>query len=228
MILVLSIEEIFTLALEYGYQIIRCQDYPKYKQSANNKILVNRVDIDLQCSGAVRIAEIFNKLGIKGTFFVRLHAKEYNPFSLENYRYLNFIKNSSHEIGLHSEVMDASKQWNLSSKNVLITDIEILNKMFGIKIDGISSHNGLTDSNNLDFWKDNKASDFGLLYEAYDSQPGFNLVNESIYITDSEYTQWKCYKNGILDKIDKRCLCNHLKDGNKIVYTLIHPITYKE
>ena len=221
------LEEAFNLALEYGYHIIKCEEYLEYKYHYD-KVLINRVDIDLTCIGAKRISEIFNRLNIKGTFFVRLHAEEYNPFSFENYKSLKYIVDNGHEVGLHSEIIDASKYWKLSSTKVLLRDIDILNEMLGIKIKGIASHNQETGNNNLDFWKDKKPADFGLLYEAYDNQPEFNLFNESVYVTDSNYTYWKCYKKGIMDENDKRWLHEHIKDNNKILYTLIHPITYME
>lgn len=223
----LHLEEIFELALERGYQIIKCEEYLSCKRVSHGKLLVNRIDIDFWCPGAARIAEIFNRLGIKGTFFIRLHAEEYNPFSIENYRYLKFIRDSSHEIGLHSEVVGTSERWKIPPEKLLINDIEILNKMLDIKLIGIASHRE-GECSNLDFWTGRKPSDFGLSYEAYDNHPTFNLFDESVYISDSEYTHWKCYRNGILDESDKRCLCRHLEDGNKIIYTLIHPITYKE
>ena len=219
------LEEAFALALEYGYRIIKCEEYPGYKQRLYNKVLINRVDIDVTCVGAKKISEIFNGLGIKGTFFVRLHAK-YNPFSFENYESLKYIVDSGHEVGLHSEIVDASKCWKLPSTKILLKGIDILNEMLEIKIKGVASHNGETGNNNLDFWKDKKPSDFGLLYEAYDNQPRFNLFNESIYVSDSKPARWKCYRKGVLDKTDKRYLHEHIKDNNEILYTLIHPGTY--
>ena len=41
-------------------------------------------------------------------------------------------------------------------------------------------------------------------YEAYDNEMGFNLFNDSFYISDSEWTRWKCYKNGKLQLNDNR------------------------
>ena len=66
-------------------------------------MIVNRVDVDFSVKKAKRIWEIFEKLGIKGTFFIRLHAPEYNPFSFENYKIIKEIQNSGHEIGYHSQ-----------------------------------------------------------------------------------------------------------------------------
>ena len=98
--------------------------------------------------------------------------------------------------------------------------------MLCINIEGVASHGGMTGLNNLDFWREKKPTDFGLLYEAYDKQPEFNLFQESFYVSDSNWTSWKCYQNGILRPDDKRTLGEHSFDGHKIIYSLIHPETY--
>jgi len=100
--------------------------------------------------------------------------------------------------------------------------------MFNIKICGVASHGGMTGLNNIDFWKDKKASNFGLLYEAYDKQQEFNLFDESFYISDSEWTRWKCYNKGKLVKGDNRSLAEHIEDNYSLIYCLIHSDTYFE
>ncbi len=216
----------FEEALKNNYKIITCKDYIHWKQNKTNEyILVNRVDIDLKCEKAKIIADIFNSLNIKATFFIRLHASEYNPFSFENYLCLKYIKETGHEIAYHSEIIDQSVIWNETPEDCLRRDIRILNEMLGIKVVGVSSHGGLTGLNNLDFWKINKPSDFDLHYEAYDQEPAFNLFNESFYISESNY-QWKCYKNGILKKNDKRSFSEHLKDNHPVIYSTMHTDTF--
>ncbi len=105
-------------------------------------------------------------------------------------------------------------------------DIEVINRMFNMKIRGVASHGGMTGLNNLDFWKEKKASDFGLLYEAYDHQPEFNLFQEAFYVSDSEWTRWKCYNKGKLVEGDRRTFAEHAKDGHSLINILIHPDTY--
>jgi len=218
----------FQTVKENGYEIITCKEYVDFKQhnNAQIKVLVNRVDIDVSCKKAKRLAQIFNELEIKATFFVRLHAVEYNPFDFENYNCLKFIKDTGHEIGYHSEVIDQSVIWEESEEECLKRDIQVLNTMLNIKVDGVASHGGFTGLNNLDFWQNRLPSDFGLLYEAYDQQPEFNLFQESLYISDSEWTKWKCYDKGKLVDGDARTLGEHAQDGHPIIYSLIHPETY--
>lgn len=216
------------MAIDNGYKILTCQKY--FELSKEKKVekytLVNRVDIDVSVPKALRIADLFNRLDIKATFFIRLHANEYNPFSFENYRIIKHIISSGHEVGYHSEIVDQAAIWNESETRNLNRDISIINEMFNIKLKGVASHGGMTGLNNLDFWKHRKAQDYGLYYEAYDKEPHFNLFNKSFYISDSEWVQWKCYNLGKHIPDDNRSILEHLSDKHELIYTLIHPETY--
>lgn len=212
--------------INLGYNFITCREYILAKQSNFEKLVVNRVDIDLSVKKAGILMDIFKKLGIKATFFVRLHAPEYNPFSFENYRILKRIIDEGHEMGYHSEVIDQAAIWDEDATACLQRDLEILNRIFNTKIVGVASHGGMTGLNNLDFWEDKSPSDFGLLYETYDKKPEFNLFQESFYVSDSEWTRWKAYDKGILCKDDKRTPFEHALDGHNLMTILIHPETY--
>lgn len=214
--------------LDLDYQFITCAEYVEHKQNRTLPLrtIVNRVDIDFSIKKAERLVSIFNDLKIKATFFMRLHAPEYNPFSFENYRIVKQLIASGHELGYHSEIVDQSVIWNEDATECLKRDIEVINRMFNIKIKGVASHGGMTGLNNLDFWKDRKASDFDLLYEAYDKQPEFNLFQESFYISDSEWTRWKCYNKGVLLQNVKRSFAEHAKDNHPLIHILIHPDTF--
>ena len=223
-----NLEKQLAVVIEHGYHFMTCEGYCYKKRDGclPERVLVNRVDIDLSCKKAKRLAEIFNRLGIKATFFVRLHASEYNPFDFENYRCLKYIRDTDHEIGYHSEVVDQSVIWKEDASDCLKRDIEVLNVMLQMKVVGVASHGGMTGLNNLDFWKDKKASDYGLLYEAYEESENFNLFQESFYISDSEWTQWKCYDQGKLCNGDQRSLAEHVFDNHPLIYLLIHSDTY--
>jgi len=216
----------YETAIDVGYRIVTCEEFAtKYwrnKKNSTDKILINRVDIDYSVKKAENIGQIFNDLGIKASFFIRLHAPEYNPFSFENYRIIKFLIDSGHEIGYHSEIIDQSVIWKENAEDCLIRDIQILNKIFSVEIKGVASHGGMTGLNNLDFWNDRKASDFGLLYEAYE------WFNETFYVSDSEWVRWKCYNKGTFVKGDSRSLSQHLGDYHQLFYVLIHSDTYYE
>ncbi|WP_025665437.1 polysaccharide deacetylase family protein [Aquimarina megaterium] len=221
-----NIEKEYASFLDNGYEIITGEQYVKNKPNLPKKTVVNRIDIDFSVKKAAVLLDIFDKLRIKGTFFVRLHAPEYNPFSFENYRILKRLLNSGHELGYHSEIVDQSIIWNESAEECLKRDIAILSKMFNYDVKSVASHGGNTGFNNLDFWKDKKPKDFNLLYEGYDKEPNYNLFQESFYISDSEWTQWKCYNKGILQSGDRRSPSEHILDGHELIHLLIHPDTY--
>lgn len=214
----------YETAIDAGYRIVTCEEFAtKYWKNENHskdKILINRVDIDYSVKKAENIGQIFNELGIKASFFIRLHAPEYNPFSFENYRIIKFLIDSGHEIGYHSEIIDQSTIWKENAEDCLIRDIQTLNRIFGVAIKGVASHGGMTGLNNLDFWKDSKVSDYGLLYEAYE------WFNETFYISDSEWVRWKCYNKGTLIEGDTRSLGEHVMNNHNIIYFLIHSDTY--
>lgn len=175
---------------------------------------------------ADRLKEMFNRLGINATFFVRLHAKEYNPFSFESYKILRSIRDSGHEIGYHSEIIDQACIWHEDPADCLRRDLSTLNTILDISVRGVASHGGMTGFNNLDFWVDRNPEEFGLVYEAYDNSPSFNLFNSSFYISDSEWTQWKCYSHGKLQSGDTRSISEHVRSLHPLIYLLIHPDTY--
>lgn len=221
-----NIKKEYISFIKNGYQIITCEEYVKQKGKISQKTVVNRIDIDFSIKKVNNLLDIFDKLNIKGTFFVRLHAPEYNPFSFEGYKVLKRLLNSGNELGYHSEIIDQSIIWNENAEICLKRDLNILGNMFDYKVKGIASHGGYTGYNNLDFWKDKTAKDFDLLYEAYDKEAEFNLFQESFYISDSEWTKWKCYNNGKLLENDSRSPAEHIKDNHPLIYLLIHPDTY--
>ncbi len=221
-----GLERQYRAALDLGYEFLTCQDYAERKRALPALTVVNRVDIDVSVRKAERLLAIFNRLHIKASFFVRLHAGEYNPFSFENYRILKAIRNSGHEIGYHSEVIDQSVIWHEDAAECLMRDIDVLNRMLGITVRGIASHGGMTGFNNLDFWRDRSPADFGMVYEAYDKTEDFGLFDSSFYISDSEWTRWKCYDRGTLCSGDRRSFEEHARLKRSLIYLLIHPDTY--
>ncbi len=215
------IKKNYSEVVEFGYKVVTCDEYTRLEAGKEHpKILINRVDVDINLKKAERLGFIFNDLDIKASFFIRLHAHQYNPFSFEGYRIIKFLKESGHEIGYHSEIIDQGTIWQEDPIDCLKRDIRVLNAMFDINITGVASHGGMTGLNNLDFWKTHKASDFDLKYEAYD------WFDDTFYVSDSEWFQWKCYNKGKLENEDRRSLSQHAMDGHKVIYALIHSDTY--
>ena len=222
----INLEKEYSECLKKGYQVITCEEYVKRKGKLSQKTIVNRIDIDFSIKKVIILLDIFDRLNIKGTFFVRLHAPEYNPFSFEGYRVLKRLINSGHELGYHSEIIDQSIIWNETPEDCLIRDLKVLGDMFNYKVKSVASHGGNTGFNNLDFWTNRKPKEFNLLYEGYDKEPEYNLFQEAFYISDSEWTQWKCYNKGKLVESDRRSPSKHAKDNHQLIHLLIHPDTY--
>lgn len=221
-----NLEAQYRAALEAGYRFHTCAEYADRTSDLPPRSIVHRVDIDYSVKKANSLREIFDRLGIRATFFVRLHAPEYNPFAFEEYRILRAIRDGGHEIGYHSEIVDQAAIWGEDPADCLRRDVDILNRMLEIRVRGVASHGGETGLNNLDFWRGRLATEFGLSYEAYDTSPAFSLFHSSFYVSDSEWTRWKCYDHGVLREGDRRCFQEHLVDNHPLIYLLVHPDTY--
>lgn len=116
--------------------------------------------------------------------------------------------------------------WEEDPAASLRRDLAVMEAMLGQRIVGVASHGGLTGLNNLDFWTAHRPGEFGLLYEAYDHEPEFNVFQESLYVSDSEWTRWKCYDKGRLIEGDRRSPAELALDGHAVLHTLVHPDTY--
>lgn len=221
-----SLKTHYQETLKEGYEFWTCRQFALGKSERPERLVVNRVDVDLSLKKADRLLDIYDELGIKASFFIRLHAPEYNPFDFENYRILKRMRDSGHEIGYHSEVVDQAAIWIEDPELCLKRDLKVLSAMLDIEVDSIASHGGMTGLNNLDFWKTRRAEDFGCLYEAYDETSVFGLFKSSRYVSDSEWYQWKSYHEGTLREGDRRDFSEHAKEGLPLIYLLVHSDTY--
>ena len=215
-------------ALDCGYSFLRCIDYFESKNDDSKNIIVNRVDVDYSVRKADKLVELFNSLGIKATFFIRLHAPEYNPLDFENYLIIKRLLRHGHELGYHSEIVDQAKIWSEPPEQCLRRDLQIMETAFSTKIRGIASHGGYTGFNNLDFWDEHDPSEFGIAYEAYDKTHAFGLFDRSLYLSDSEWFQWKAYSSGKLLSGDRRNLEEHIGEMPPLIYLLTHADTFFE
>ncbi len=222
-----SLKRQLEVTLNAGYRFLRCRDYAeRMNRSICDPTIVFRIDVDFSMKRAETLAEIFDDLGIHGTFFIRLHAPEYNPFSFDNYRILARIRDAGHEIGYHSEVIDQAHIWGEDAEACLRRDLDVLSRMIGVEIVGAASHGANTGHNNLDFWANRRPEEFGLLYEGYDRTERFGLFHHSLYLSESNWTYWKAYKNGSVLTEDRRNLAEHVEDNPQLIYLLIHPDTW--
>jgi hypothetical protein len=219
-----SYKNIFKSALERGYRIITLKEYFEGNYSDDEKILVNRIDVDIAVKRLPKILEIYQDLDIKGSFYLRLHSPTYNLMSFGNINIVKELLQHGHEIGLHTELMDAEGYSDVNAVKLLKAEIHLLETAFDCKLFGTASHGDLTPHNNLHFWKTHMPSEFGLLYEAYDS----SLWENCRYVSDSEWIKWKAYDQGKLIQGDLRDPVEHMEDNVKVLNLLTHPASWYE
>jgi hypothetical protein len=212
-------KEIFKTAIDSDYDVITVKDFFLGNFDNNKKILINRIDVDIRIDRLKIIYRLFKELNIKSSVYLRLHAPTYNLLSIGNINIIQNLISIGCEIGLHTELEDLSGYCNINKKDLLRKEIELFQTIFQTKIYGTASHGDITHYNNLDFWKENNPNDFGILYEAYDDR----LWSNCIYTSDSEWVNWKTYKNGKLLANDNRDPIEHIKDNSKVIYLLTHP-----
>ena len=219
-------EKMWRKALDNKYSIITLKEFFCGEYNKSQKILVNRIDVDFKIERLNQIYDIFNNLGIKASIYVRLHSPAYNLLSFGNIAIIKKLISIGCEIGLHTELEDAAGYCSIKRKDLLKQEIKLFEAVFDVKIYGTASHGDMTHFNNLDFWKTHTAEEFNLLYEAYDEK----LWKHCRYVSDSEWTKWKSYENGMLIENDRRTPIEHMdEDQPKTLLLLTHPESwYKE
>ena len=77
-------KKIFNIALENGYQIITLKEFFLDEYNQDDKILVNRIDVDMKIDRLKTLYQIFKDLDIKASIYLRLHAPNYNLLTISN------------------------------------------------------------------------------------------------------------------------------------------------
>jgi hypothetical protein len=218
-------KKIFNIALENGYQIITLKEFFLDEYNQDDKILVNRIDVDMKIDRLKTLYQIFKDLDIKASIYLRLHAPNYNLLTISNIKIIQDLVSIGCEIGLHTELEDIGGYCSIEKVELLRQEIKLFEIIFGLKVYGTASHGDMTEYNNLDFWKSHTSEDFGLIYEAYDEK----LWNNCRYVSDSEWTQWKAYENGKILKNDRRTPTEHMSDCSlQKLHLLTHPESFYE
>jgi hypothetical protein len=219
------IEDQYARIVAGDYKLLNCLDAIALLNSGKNLpkyCLINRVDVDMSVPRARRLGMMFSKLGVPASFFFRLHANEYNPLSFENLAIIRDLDAMGFEIGYHSEIVDGAAIWQEDAADVLRRDLDIMAAMLGKRIEGIASHGGLTGLNNLDFWSDRSAEEFGASYEAYDER----IFKAGVYVSDSEWTRWKSYRKGHRIENSMTSPAEYVELREEQIYLLVHSDTY--
>jgi hypothetical protein len=138
---------------EAGYDVISFAQYLEndYHLVTGEKFIILRHDIDFNVEGAYRMSMIEYEGGHNSTSFVRLHAKHYNPFSLQNLRYLNTIAHAC-DIGLHYEP-GVAEFMGINHQQHLLKSLDVLQGMYNddepIKFISQHSHKHRVDFDDL-------------------------------------------------------------------------------
>ena len=173
-------EECLKLAQSKGYSFLTMSDWAKTPKGEKKIVLRHDIDHDLLLS--LNLARIEKKLGIKATYFVRLHAKGYHAFSLQGYSILKEILKMGHELGLHHDC-DFADLFSEDPKKFLKRDKDIFENMIGEKVNGLSSH----EPNKSKFLiQDGNLKEFGFTYQAYSDI----FLKKMKYISDSS-SRWR-------------------------------------
>lgn len=168
-------------ALELGYAFHDHLSYWRNRPAGRSVLL--RHDIDNFMKRAVEFAKIETSLGLKATYFVRIHA-EYNPFYVNDYLCLEEIRKGGHELALHSDVLEFADLTGQSDRleNLFHREIRFLETALDAKVYGIATHRDLNSGvpNSMPWVASQDLSKYGLEYDAYD--PAF--VKERKYISE--------------------------------------------
>ena len=153
-------------------------------------------DIDFAPDNLITMASMEHDHGIRSTYFIRLHAKTYNPFALPYIAMLKKVANSlGHKMGLHFEPfyyegMDIAK--------ALKNEVQVLSSMLDVNIAAVSIH---------------EPSRFGSI------DPTLVPENLTYYCWDAPYYKNKKYISDSGVRWREGCMCNHFKEKNLIILT---------
>ena len=111
--------KIFQEALKNDYKIITLKEFFSDQYDKNQKILVNRIDVDVKINRLKTIYKIFKELNIKASIYLRLHSPTYNLLSIGNIKIIKDLISIGCEIGLHTELEDLKGYCNLNQVNIL-------------------------------------------------------------------------------------------------------------
>lgn len=196
--------ELIETALTIGY---RFATFKEHETLQAKRLFLMRHDIDFSVDNAVNFARIEAELGIRATYFVRVHARHYNPFEYHTYKKLREIEALGHEMGLHYETGFADAVGEDPARMVR-REKAIVETLLDHPIVSAAAHLPAKSGRTVD---DTNLVSFGLRYEAYTKRflEGFK------YLSDSN-GRWR-----------EGCLCGHLGQHDRLC-VLIHPFWWFE
>ncbi|MCH8288969.1 MAG: hypothetical protein IID12_07680 [Candidatus Marinimicrobia bacterium] len=185
-------------ALENGYEFLKMNDVEVKRNK--EKTIVMRHDEDLSLPAMHYLAEIEGELGINSTYFVRLHAKNYNLLSYDSYTSLHEIIKMGHEIGFHYE-LHCHPELSSREEEIFTNSKSLLESILGIEITGMSYHEPSRSMKS----DEKRPLPPGIEYEAYEDK----FMKNHKYISDSS-AHWR-----------EGCMCRHINKEDNL-YILTH------
>lgn len=179
------------------------------RQQKRKKIFLLRHDIDYSMLRALEFARIEISLGIKATYFVRLHSRDYNPFEFKTYVKLREIAKLGHELGLHFEAMDISHITKEDEIEVFKREKIILENIIGQPVYTAAQHGdftGISRNWNNHFFTKYTMSQAGIKNHTAEAR----FRKDFKYLSDT-FQQWR-----------EGCFCKYLNKVDKL-HVVIHP-----
>ena len=199
-------QDMLEVAKKIGYQFPLFRNFNAFK--SGERILLLRHDVEFKIERALQLAEIEAKLGISATYFIRVHANNYNPFSYNCYVRLRRIRELGHEIGLHFESGELARITGEDELQLFLRAKGMLENVIGDTIVSVSEHADKRSQSGvgLTFFQRFTKKQCQIENQAY--EPRF--FRKLKYLSDS---------NGVWRE---GCLCHHIGREPKI-QVLIHP-----
>lgn len=186
-------------AMKSGYKIVPINERDSVK---DKKHILLRHDIDYSIDYAYKLASEETKRKIKSSYFILMRSDFYNPLSSKNIEKIRFLA-KHHEIGLHYEAEMLPPNPN-KALEILLSEIQLLEKIIGKKINTVSAHNVTT----------------GL-------EPTKKLINIlSKYVTDTKNLDIK-YISDSTQNWREGCMCRHVGKHEKL-QILTHPFLWHD
>ncbi len=189
--------------LQTSFEFLFFTDKPK-----TDRFIFLRHDVDRSLEKALAMANWERQLGVKSTYFVRLHSRYYNCFSFPGLKALREIMAAGHEIGLHTEFYDLAKIFGDDGMEVFAREKRILEDILERPVRVFSPHRTSGSTNTDEIHRHLK-----VLRTNHDMLCTFDerFQRDVKYISDSSGI-WR-----------EGCPCGYLNDFSRL-QILIHPI----
>ena len=204
--------EILQMYLDAGYKFYTFNEHPQNLMSFDTKVVFLRHDIDNSLERALKLASIESSICIKSTYFIRLHATMYNPFSYPSIKIVKELLEHGHEIGIHYEPGLIDNESLVGLVDRMITELTMMEVNYDTGIRSISTHEPRMEKHKVT--KD-LLKLISLKHNAYSDK----FTKDMKYISDSSIVpiskgRWR-----------EGCMCQHIGKYDKM-QILMHPILW--